>query len=206
MDAVIRKLMIVPWIGALPDWIGEWCANTAAIEQSGHGWDFLLDVDERRIRERIEALGVTCPALEGRKLCDYRPAFGEMYAGEIEGYDFWGHTDLDCVYGKLWDFVSDDLLENCDVFSNDPYPQMCGPFTCYRNTESVNGLFRKYNGWREIFESPELHAFDETGISAVIARSRLRVRHEHFEGADSMYIHFTSDKSYPRELAEALLS
>jgi hypothetical protein len=196
--------MIVPWAGPLPDWIGDWCANTAHVRSADHGWDFLLDVDERRIRDRIEALGVTCPPLSGRKLCDYRPAFGEMYADEIEGFDFWGHTDLDCVYGRLWDYISDDLLNGIDVYSNDPYPQMCGPFTLYRASVSAH-IFRAQEGWRAIFEDPEHHGFDETGIADAIAASSLRVHHGHLEGADSMYVHFTSDKAYPRDLPAEFL-
>ncbi len=200
MDTVIRKLMIVPWVGPLPDWIGNWFANTAEIRDAGHGWDFLLDLDERRFRHRVEALGVKCPLLEGRKLCDYRPAFGEMYAEEVQDYDFWGHTDLDCIYGDLWDYVTDDLLAGVDIYSNDPYPQMCGPFSLYR-TATASHIFREHDDWEEIFEDPELHAFDETGIAPTIAAANLRVRHDHFEGADSMYVHFTSDKAYPEELA-----
>ena len=196
--------MIVPWVGALPPWIGSWLANTATISERGHGWEFMLDVDEKVIRERIEELGVRCPPLTGRKLCDFRPAFGEMYADELEDFDFWGHTDLDCVYGRLWEYVSDDLLAEVDVYSNDPYPQMCGPFTLYR-TATCSSLFRKHRRWQRIFEDPKLHAFDETGIASVIATSGLRVHHDHFEGEDSMYVHFTSDKTYPRELSEAFL-
>jgi hypothetical protein len=201
---MLKKLMIVPWVGPLPDWIGAWIDNTARIRDAGHGWDFMLDVDEQRIRERIKALGVSCPPLAGRKLCDYRPAFGEMYADEIEGFDFWGHTDLDCVYGRLWDYVTDDLLAGIDIYSNDPYPQMCGPFTLYR-ASVCSSLFRRHKNWRRVFRDPEYHAFDETGIASAIAASGLRVHHDHLEGEDSMYVHFTSDKTYPRDLPASFL-
>ncbi len=196
MSDVLTKLMIVPWAGPLPDWIGAWLANTAAVRDAGHGWDFLLDVDMERFRERVEELGVTCPPLEGRKLCDYRIAFGEMYADEIEGFDFWGHTDLDCVYGRLWEYVTDEMLAEVDIYSNDPYPQMCGPFSLYR-TETASHFFREHDGWQDIFADPKLRFLNEIGSAATIAASGLRVRHEHFEGPDSMYVHFTSTKSYP---------
>jgi hypothetical protein len=113
---VLRKLMIVQWSGPLPDWTDDWLANTEQIRDAGYGWDFLLDEDIANIRARIERLGVKCPPLEGRKLCDYRPALGELYQAEVAAYDFWGHTDLDCVYGPLWEYVTDDLLDGCDVF------------------------------------------------------------------------------------------
>lgn len=33
------------------------------------------------------------------KLCDFRPAFGEIFADELSGYDFWGHSDLEVIFG-----------------------------------------------------------------------------------------------------------
>lgn len=188
--------MIVQWVGPLPNWTAEWFANTQRIMDAGYGWDFLLDTDPDSIRGRVESLGVSCPPLEGRKLCDYRPALGEMYAEDVAGFDFWGHTDLDCVYGPLWEYVTDALLDGCDVFSNDPEPQMCGPFSLYR-TATASHVFRDAPDWRGIFEDPELRAFDETGIAPTLASSDLRVTHRHWEGPDSMYVHFCSSKEYP---------
>lgn len=193
---MLTKLMIVQWDGPLPDWTEQWLANTHRVTDAGHGWHFLLDADPDSIQARIARLGITPPPLEGRKLCDFRPALGEMYADEVARFDFWGHTDLDCVYGPLWEYVTDDLLAGCDVFSNDPAPQMCGPFSLYR-TASASHIFRDAPDWQTVFEDTTLHAFDETGIAPIIARSGLRVTHRHWEGLDSMYEHFCSSKEYP---------
>jgi hypothetical protein len=35
------------------------------------------------------------------KLCGLRPAFGEIFRDELAGYDFWGHSDLDVVFGRI---------------------------------------------------------------------------------------------------------
>jgi hypothetical protein len=35
------------------------------------------------------------------KLCDFRPAFGEVFRDELAGYDFWGHSDLDVLFGQI---------------------------------------------------------------------------------------------------------
>ena len=35
------------------------------------------------------------------KLCDFRPAFGEVFADELRGYDWWGHSDLDVLFGRV---------------------------------------------------------------------------------------------------------
>ncbi len=195
---MIRKLMIVQWSGPLPDWIDRWRENTVWVSAQGHGWDFLLDADEDSIRSHIDSLGVKAPILEGRKLADFRPALGEMYAEEIAagGYEWWGHTDLDCVYGRLWDYVTDELLADCDVFSNDPAPRMCGPFSLYR-TATATDLFRRYSKWEAVFESDEFFAFDERDMSRAVIRSQRRVIHRHWHGPDSMYVHFRKPKVYP---------
>lgn len=193
---MLRKLMIVQWSGPLPTWITQWFENTMRITDAGHGWEFHLDCDLESIMKRIESLGVKCPELSGRKLCDYRSALGEMYAEEVADYDFWGHTDLDCVYGPLWDYVTDELLHQCDVYSNDPAPNLCGPFSLYR-TATASHAFRRHEGWERIFEDPTHHGFDELGIGETLARAGLRMTHRHFEGPDSMYVHFHNTKEYP---------
>lgn len=193
---MIRKLMIVQWSGPLPEWIDRWCENVQSIVDADHGWEFILDEDLDSIRSRIESLGVTCPPLEGRKLCDYRPALGEMYADEVADFDFWGHTDLDCVYGPLWEYVTDDLLAETDVFSNDRDPFICGPFSLWR-TETASHVFREARDWRRVFESPKHFGWDERGIAPTLARSGLRMTHRHWEGEDSMYVHFSWSKQYP---------
>ncbi len=192
----MKKLMIVQWAGPLPAWTPFWLANTQRVTEAGHGWYFLLDSDLESIRRSIRRLGIQCPPLEGRKLCDYRPALGEMYPKLVGSFDFFGHTDLDCVYGPLWEYVTDDLLADCDVYSNDPEPDMCGPFSLYR-TSTASHVFRQHDNWQRIFEDPAHHAFDEVGISWTLANSGLRVTHRHFEGPDSMYIHFHQPKEYP---------
>lgn len=191
----LSKLLIVQWSGPLPYWLDRWLANTERIRQAGHGWDFLLDHDTASIRERIERLGVKCPPLEGRKLCDYRPALGEMYAAEVQGYDFWGHTDLDCVYGPLWEYVTDELLAACDVFSNDPSPWMCGPFSLYR-TSTASHVFREHERWDMIFRHHHHYGFDERPIGRTLEKTQLRRVHRHWHGVDSMYFHF-GNKVYP---------
>ena len=40
------------------------------------------------------------------KLCDYRPAYGEIFHDEICEYDFWGHCDMDLIFGNIRDFFN----------------------------------------------------------------------------------------------------
>ena len=67
------------------------------------------------------------------KLCDYKPAYGYIFAEYAHGYDYWGHCDMtDCIFGNLRKFLSDDFLSGADKF------MFLGHMTLYRNTDEIN--------------------------------------------------------------------
>jgi hypothetical protein len=59
------------------------------------------------------------------KLCDFRPAFGEIFADELTGYDFWGHSDLDLVFGRIGAHLPAAAFEADKILFN-------GNFSLYR--------------------------------------------------------------------------
>lgn len=92
------------------------------------------------------------------KLCDYKPAFGEIFKSYIEGYDFWGHCDFDMIFGDLRAFITDEKLCNFDKI----YIQ--GHLSLYRNTERVNLLYKQDGGdlnYRDVFSTNDICVFDE---------------------------------------------
>lgn len=46
------------------------------------------------------------------KLCDYRPLYGYIFKSYINKYDFWGYCDFDCIFGRIRDFLTNDIFEN----------------------------------------------------------------------------------------------
>src|SRR5258707_9826714 len=118
---MIKKLFITHYFAnTFPEWIDKYIENTKFLKK--YGYDFLLDTDLNKFNQRCKkALGFESSILPGTvKIGDYRPAFGLIYEDILSGYDFWGHTDTDCVYGRLDHFLTSNLLENCDIFANDP--------------------------------------------------------------------------------------
>jgi hypothetical protein len=93
------------------------------------------------------------------KLCDYKPAYGYIFEDYIKEYDFWGHNDLDVIYGDLSKFISDNMLENYDKLF------MLGHFTLYRNTYTLSRLFMEdYKGeklYKAVFTTNRSCNFDE---------------------------------------------
>lgn len=164
---MLRKLFIRVWIGPLPSWYDKWVEHTATLKP--YGFDFLVENDYEAFRERCHAkLGIDINVTPGtRKAGDFDPAYGVLFEDELKGYDFWGHTGLDVCYGRLDRFVSDEFLSGLDIFGNDPNA-ICGPFSLYRNCETVNNLFRERTDWPEILEANRMYGFDEIEFSDVV--------------------------------------
>lgn len=99
------------------------------------------------------------------KLCDYRPAFGEIFHDEIAEYDFWGHCDMDLVFGNVREFLTEDVLEKYDRVGR------WGHSIFYRNTQENNARYRsKLNGvinYKEVFTDKKNRFFDEIGMLEV---------------------------------------
>ena len=39
------------------------------------------------------------------KLCDYKPAYGLIFEDYTRGYNFWGQSDIDVIYGNIRNFM-----------------------------------------------------------------------------------------------------
>lgn len=48
------------------------------------------------------------------KLCDYKPAYGYIFNEYLSKFNFWGHCDLDVIFGNLRKFLPEKILMNYD--------------------------------------------------------------------------------------------
>ncbi|WP_250933745.1 DUF6625 family protein [Aporhodopirellula aestuarii] len=69
------------------------------------------------------------------KLCDFRPAFGLAFDDLVEGFDFWGHSDIDMINGDIRKFLTREIFELHDKVLG------FGHMAFYRNTDEVNSAF-----------------------------------------------------------------
>ena len=108
-------------------------------------------------------LGFDIDVKKGYKLCDFRPAFGVLFSEYLKGYDFWGITDIDVIYGRIREFMTEELLEEYDIICvRHAYITAC--CMLYKNNEYVNNLYTKSKDYKMIFTSPKNYAFDETNF------------------------------------------
>lgn len=107
-----------------------------------------------------EKLGLEINMEHPYKICDLKPAYGEIFSELLDGYDFWGYGDLDLVYGNIRKFFPDEILEEYDILSNheDFVP---GHFCLLRNSSKINELYKTGNHYIDSFSDKYYTGFDE---------------------------------------------
>ncbi|HEY8660280.1 MAG TPA: DUF6625 family protein [Hanamia sp.] len=101
-------------------------------------------------------VNIDCPY----KLCDFKPAYGFIFSELLIKYDFWGHGDIDVVYGNIRGFMTDELLNNYEIISS-RHDYITGTFCLFRNNEQMNTLFKQSKDYKKVFSSFEHFCFDE---------------------------------------------
>jgi hypothetical protein len=159
------------WFGRLPDYFPLWVRSLKA----NKGFDFVLVTDQQvtgELSENLKVIRYSISELQqlikqnlaitptfklAYKLCDYRPAFGELFASEIRDYQFWGYCDMDLMFGHLSDFVTPEILDRYNKIFNR------GHFALYKNDPYINSLYRnsKKIDAAAILASSECYIFDE---------------------------------------------
>lgn len=182
----MKTLLICPWFGPLPNWMRLYLRSTSSLFD--YGFDFLIDTDLDDFKRRVhDRLGVVCPITPGSsKIHDYRAALGELYSEVVSDYDWWGHTDFDCIYGRVERFYNDELLADLDVVT-DCNDYICGPWTLYR--PAVSSAFREYDGWEEILEEPQSSGWVEDRFTWLLNRMGLRIQyHQHHAYTEAQFL------------------
>lgn len=77
-----------------------------------------VPIDQPALEQLVsETLAVPWKMARGYKLVDLKPAYGHIFSEWLQGYDFWGYTDMDVIYGRLTDFVTPTILQNHDIIT-----------------------------------------------------------------------------------------
>ena len=162
-------VLIIPYFGRFNEFNSFWLKSA----EKNPSVDFLIFTDQNigcgidnvhvvkmtfgECRARFQSL-LDCDvsALHPYKLCDFKPAYGYLFQDYIRDYDFWGHCDNDIILGDIRHFLTEDILDANDRILTR------GHFTLYRNTGTVNEIFRQASpSYREVFPSELIFHFDE---------------------------------------------
>ncbi|MFA5329762.1 MAG: DUF6625 family protein [Prolixibacteraceae bacterium] len=93
------------------------------------------------------------------KICDFRGAYGYIFAEYTQNYDFWGFGDIDLIYGDIRHFLTGEVLSKHKVILG------LGHLTLYKNTEECNHFFESkiegFQYYKDVFSKPRNYLFDE---------------------------------------------
>ncbi|WP_374417267.1 DUF6625 family protein [Stutzerimonas kunmingensis] len=173
-------IIIIPYFGKWPFWMPffiESCRANPNINWLLIGDCAVLEDLPNNVEQRFfafvdycafvsECLGINFNPSNPYKLCDLKPALGFIHAADVAGYDFWGFSDLDLIYGDLRSYFSDARLRKYKVLSTHER-RISGHFCLLRNEPELNSLFWKIPDFVRRAEDPKNHALDEGGFSRI---------------------------------------
>lgn len=148
--------------------------------------DFLIvtDIDyNEKIPENVKFIKLTLEDIAQRasailgfnvnlpnpyKLCDFRPLYGKILHKELSQYEYWGHNDMDMIYGDIQSYLDEYDYKKYDKFLP------LGHLSFYRNTEEVNNYYKlpgsKVGDYKLILkDAKRVYALDENlGICSIM--------------------------------------
>ena len=117
-----------------------------------------------------EKMGLDIKINKPYKLCDFKPAYGKIFEEYLEGYDFWGHCDLDIIWGNIRKFIPNEVLEENDIVSADKR-YLCGVFSIYKNEESLKCIYKNLReNYDDLIVTEKYEGLDEVDYEIINER------------------------------------
>ena len=179
MEALKSIVLIGCYFGKLP-WYFEYFVHSCRFNTT---IDFVIITDDKSytksLPENILLVNMTLRQINllassklntnaniqyGYKMCDFKPAYGVIFDEFLVGYDYWGHIDIDVIFGDIREFITPEVLEKYKLISVRP-DWLTGCFLLYKNCLRLNTLYTNSKDYKKVFSSAEHYCFDETNFS-----------------------------------------
>lgn len=168
-----KIVFVIPYFGHFNNYFDIWlnsCKNNPTID-----WIIFTDcMDAHPYPSNVKVINTTFEELRDGfqshfdfkisldkpyKLCEYKPAYGDLFYEYIKDYDFWGYCDTDLVWGDMRKFITDNMLNRYDKIGNR------GHCCLMRNDERMRKAYRYESStivtYRDAFSSDLAYCFDE---------------------------------------------
>lgn len=147
-------VLLLPYFGHFPNYFNLWLKSAGKNKtvnfviltdhpeevQSDYENIKIVNLYFQEVQDRIhELLGKGAKIQDPYKLCEYKPAYGELFPELIKDFDFWGFCDPDLIWGDIRKFVTNEVLNEFDKV------YFLGHLTIYRNNQYMNTLYRSYS-------------------------------------------------------------
>ena len=171
MKQANRIALVVAYFGRFPNYFPLWlksCSYNPTIDF----WVF-TDQEIQGLPSNVRCVKMSLPEMRDRatkvlgfeaalsrpyKCCDYKPIYGLMFADYLEAYDYWGHCDIDLIFGDLQYYFDKYNLYDYEKFG------MLGHLSLFKNNEKVNKAYMIPNGHmncRDVYTNENNMVFDE---------------------------------------------
>jgi len=168
-----KTLIITVWFGAWPEYLTLFLHSAGFCPE--FQWLIISDNDsipfqprnvlfrkcsiEDFMKKVANKLGINVGLDNLKKICDFKPVLGSLFEEELKGFDYWGYSDTDIIFGRFWrhkGFTPGkyDIISGYEGF-------LSGPFCLFRNTPALKELYKKHPDHRKVLGNPEHLAFDE---------------------------------------------
>jgi hypothetical protein len=119
------------------------------------------DLTERKLGVR-STLTITEKGIPSFHVTDFVVMIGAIFEDYLKDFEFWGTMGIDNLVGRLDHFIPDSALEKTDIWS-DEIGGINGNFCLFRNTEHINNIFKKIDGWEAAVRQPPCLGCTENG-------------------------------------------
>lgn len=169
----MKIVFICPYFGKLPNYFELWLKSCEYNKEI----DWIIFTDDVRAFKYPSNVKVIYMSFEEMKdmiqakfdfkvsikspykLCDFKPAYGYIFKEYIEEYSFWGHCDMDCIFGNIKRFITNEILLKYEKILS------LGHMTLYKNEEIANKRFMLDTGkdlnYKIVYSNSYNYAFDE---------------------------------------------
>jgi len=171
----MKILLIIPFFGKTPGWMDyfllscsynpniNWLLYSDIVIKSELPKNVHLEKVNLEDFNKLATSRLNLPVriINPYKICDFRPAFGQIFSDFIEDFDFWGYCDLDLVFGRIFNFIQPEHLLEYDVITTKKN-YFSGHFTIYRNNKESREFYKKIWNVKNILKDNNKHfAIDE---------------------------------------------
>lgn len=178
----MKKVFLILQFGKPFEWTEQYIENVQKLEADGWYWQIftphpfasrgnvgIIPMTIDQFAELVEkklgikpALRILPSGIPNFHITEFDVFLGKILEDYTKGFDFWGMTGMDNMYGRIDDFISDWLLKNCDIFSDD-VNTLNGNFSIWKNEERINTLYKNLPYWKELLSQPDCPGCVGTG-------------------------------------------
>ena len=171
--------MVVVYMGKLPIWMPAFLTSCA----HNHTIDWMIFTDSEALHLDIpdnvylkplelnqllslatHVMGCKVSFENPKKICDLKPIYGDIFSSQLSQYEYWGHCDLDIIWGDLQIFLNNIDYKVYDIISTRKNT-LCGHFTLFQNKMEINQLYKQVPNYHKIFQNNIHYGFDEGAFS-----------------------------------------